>query len=68
MKKSSKIKRKLRNRKKLKDVSVNRFRVSVSKSLNNKPIFAPLFFTNAIANNPTDISAPTAKAPKYIEP
>ncbi len=35
MKKSSKIKRKLRNRKKLKDVSVNRFRVSVSKSLNN---------------------------------
>ena len=30
-----KIKRKLRNRKKLKRVNVNRFRVSVSKSLNN---------------------------------
>ena len=29
------IKRKLRNRKKLKKVSINRFRVSVSKSLNN---------------------------------
>ena len=36
MKKSNnKIKRKLRNRKKLKKVSFNRFRVSVSKSLNN---------------------------------
>ena len=35
MKKSnSKIKRRLRNRKKLKNVSVNRFRVSVSKTLN----------------------------------
>ena len=32
---NNKIKRKLRNRKKLKKVSVNRFRVSVSKSLNN---------------------------------
>ena len=32
---SNKIKRKLRNRKKLKTVNVNRFRVSVSKSLNN---------------------------------
>ena len=32
---NNKIKRKLRNRKKLKDVSVNRLRVSVSKSLNN---------------------------------
>jgi len=32
---SSKIKRKLRNRKKLKNVNVNRFRISVSKSLNN---------------------------------
>jgi large subunit ribosomal protein L18 len=32
---NNKIKRKLRNRKKLKDVSKNRFRVSVSKSLNN---------------------------------
>ena len=32
---SSKIKRKLRNRKKLKTVNVKRFRVSVSKSLNN---------------------------------
>ncbi len=31
----SKIKRKLRNRKKLKDVNTNRFRISVSKSLNN---------------------------------
>ena len=31
----NKINRKLRNRKKLKKVSVNRFRVSVSKSLNN---------------------------------
>ncbi len=30
-----KIKRKLRNRKKLKRVNVNRFRISVSKSLNN---------------------------------
>ena len=30
-----KIKRKLRNRKKLKDVNVNRYRISVSKSLNN---------------------------------
>tara|TARA_B100002019_G_C20730699_1_gene339206 strand:- start:117 stop:470 length:354 start_codon:yes stop_codon:yes gene_type:complete len=32
---STKIKRKLRNRKKLKNVNVNRFRISVSKSLNN---------------------------------
>ena len=32
---NNKIKRKLRNRKKLKDVNKNRFRVSVSKSLNN---------------------------------
>ena len=32
---SNKIKRKLRNRKKLKKVSSNRFRVSVSKTLNN---------------------------------
>ena len=32
---SNKIKRKLRNRKKLKNVSVNKFRISVSKSLNN---------------------------------
>jgi len=30
-----KIKRKFRNRKKLKDVNLNRFRVSVSKTLNN---------------------------------
>ena len=32
---NSKIKRKLRNRKKLKKVNVNRYRISVSKSLNN---------------------------------
>ena len=32
---NSKIKRKLRNRKKLKKVSNNRYRVSVTKSLNN---------------------------------
>ena len=32
---SSKIKRRLRNRKKLKKVSINRYRISVSKSLNN---------------------------------
>ena len=32
---SNKIKRKLRNRKKLKKVNVNRYRVTVSKSLNN---------------------------------
>ena len=32
---NNKIKRKLRDRKKLKKVNVNRFRVSVSKSLNN---------------------------------
>ena len=32
---SSKIKRKLRNRKKLKDVNRNRYRISVSKSSNN---------------------------------
>ena len=31
----NKIKRKLRNRKKLKSVSVNRYRISVTKSLNN---------------------------------
>ena len=35
MKINSKEKRKLRNRKKLKKVSQNRYRVSVSKSLNN---------------------------------
>ena len=35
MKINSKEKRKLRNRKKLKKVSLNRYRVSVSKSLNN---------------------------------
>ena len=32
---STKIKRKLRNRKKLKDVNSNRFRISINKSLNN---------------------------------
>ena len=32
---NNKIKRKLRNRKKLKNVSVNKIRISVSKSLNN---------------------------------
>ena len=32
---NNKIKRKLRNRKKLKDVNVSRYRISVSKSLNN---------------------------------
>ena len=32
---SSKNKRKLRNRKKLKSVNVNRYRVSITKSLNN---------------------------------
>tara|TARA_Y200000002_G_scaffold305905_1_gene261722 strand:- start:267 stop:620 length:354 start_codon:yes stop_codon:yes gene_type:complete len=32
---NNKLKRKLRNRKKLKSVTVNRYRVSVSKSLNN---------------------------------
>ena len=32
---NNKLKRKLRNRKKLKDVNVNRYRISVSKSLNN---------------------------------
>ena len=32
---NTKIKRKLRNRKKLKKVNTNRFRISVSKSLNN---------------------------------
>ena len=31
----NKIKRKLRNRKKLKSVNVNRYRISVTKSLNN---------------------------------
>ena len=32
---NNKIKRKLRNRKKLKKVRINRYRISVSKSLNN---------------------------------
>ena len=32
---SNKTKRKLRNRKKLKQVNINRYRISVSKSLNN---------------------------------
>ena len=32
---NSKIKRKLRNRKKLKEVNINRLRISVSKTLNN---------------------------------
>jgi len=32
---NNKIKRRLRNRKKLKKVSINKFRISVSKSLNN---------------------------------
>ena len=32
---NNKIKRKLRNRKKLKRVNVNRYRISVTKSLNN---------------------------------
>ena len=32
---NSKQKRKLRNRKKLKNVNISRFRISVSKSLNN---------------------------------
>ena len=32
---NTKTKRKLRNRKRLKDVNINRYRISVSKSLNN---------------------------------
>ena len=32
---NNKIKRKLRNRKKLKTVNINRYRISVTKSLNN---------------------------------
>ena len=32
---NAKLKRKIRNRKKIKDVNSNRFRISVSKSLNN---------------------------------
>tara|TARA_B100001093_G_C26745749_1_gene978770 strand:+ start:935 stop:1288 length:354 start_codon:yes stop_codon:yes gene_type:complete len=32
---SNKVKRKLRNRKKLKEVNTNRYRITVSKSLNN---------------------------------
>jgi large subunit ribosomal protein L18 len=32
---NNKVKRKLRNRKKLRDVSVDRYRISVTKSLNN---------------------------------
>ena len=35
LKKNSKIKRKLRNRKKLKSVNTNKYRISVKKSLNN---------------------------------
>ena len=35
MKTNNKIKRKLRNRKKLKSVNVNRYRISISKSLKN---------------------------------
>ena len=38
---NNKIKRKLRNRKKLKKVNVTRYRVSVTKSLNN--LFAQIF-------------------------
>ena len=34
-KNNNKIKRKLRNRKKLKSVNINRYRIAVSKSLNN---------------------------------
>ena len=34
-KKNNKIKRKLRNRKKLQKVAINKLRISVSKSLNN---------------------------------
>ena len=49
---SSKIKRKLRNRKKLRKVNNNRYRISVSKSLNN-------FFTQIIddKNRKTLVSA-----------
>ena len=32
---NNKIKRKLRNRKKLKDVNIDKFRISITKSLNN---------------------------------
>ena len=49
---SSKIKRKLRNRKKLKKVNDNRYRVSVSKSLNN--LFAQIIDDK---NNKTLVSA-----------
>ena len=35
MKVNNKEKRKLRNRKKLKKVNINRYRVSINKSLNN---------------------------------
>ena len=35
IKKNNKTKRKLRNRKKLKSVNINRYRISVTKSLNN---------------------------------
>ena len=49
---STKIKRKLRNRKKLKKVNDNRYRVSVSKSLNN--LFAQIIDDK---NNKTLVSA-----------
>ncbi len=35
VKKNNKIKRRLRNRKKVKDVNINRFRITVKKSLKN---------------------------------
>ena len=41
---NKKVKRKLRNRKKLKNVNVDRFRVSVNKSLNN--LFAQIIDDN----------------------
>ena len=43
---NKKLKRKLRNRKKLKEVNVNRYRISVTKSL-NKNINAQDVFNSA---------------------
>ena len=42
---NNKVKRKLRNRKKLKSVNTNRYRISVSKSLNN--LFAQIIDDNS---------------------
>ena len=61
---NSKDKRKLRNRKKLKKVNNNRYRITVSKSLNNIFIQVYLIVENSfVSASKNSIGCPVKKTP-----